>query len=190
MTRYGLNAEELFIIELLLLANSELRHSEYLCKYLEASKCDLRSILVSLQNKNIILKSYKVPDKGATFDPETVPFSKNFLTGHMKCSNELGYEFWRTYPSICVINGVEAPLKNFAKKFNSEDEFFFAYGKSIGWNIDKHREILELVKWAKENNCRLINMNIADFVVSKMWESVAEMKDGDGTITFDTLTSV
>ena len=134
MTRYGLNAEELFIIELLLLANSELRHSEYLCKYLEASKCDLRSILVSLQNKNVILKSYKVPDKGSTFDPETVPFSKNFLTGHMKCSNELGYEFWRTYPSICVINGVEAPLKNFAKKFNSEDEFFFAYGKSIGWS--------------------------------------------------------
>ena len=33
-------------------------------------------------------------------------------------------------------------------------------------------------------------MNIADFVVSKMWESIAEMKDGNGTITFDTLTSV
>ena len=33
-------------------------------------------------------------------------------------------------------------------------------------------------------------MNIADFVVSKMWQSIEELKDGGGTISFDTITSI
>ena len=190
MNKYELNAEELFIIDLLCLASAEERRPEYLCEYITISKINLREVLLSLQEKGIILKSWKLPNSGERFDPETVVFNKNFISNYKKYSAELGEEFFMAYPSICIINGVEAPLKNFAKKFNSEEEFYFAYGKSIGWNPDIHRKVLELVQWAKDNNCRLINMNICDFVISKMWQSIQELKDGDGTITFDTMQTI
>lgn len=190
MAKYGLTAEELFVIDLLFLASAEERHPEYLYEYIINSKIRLREILYSLQEKGIILKSWKLPNSGEKFDPETVIFNKNFLNNYRKYSAELGTEFFEIYPSICIINGVEAPLKNFAKKFNSEEEFYFAYGKSIGWDPETHKKVLELVQWAKDNNCRLINMNICDFVISKMWLSIQELKDGGGTITFDNMQTI
>ena len=45
----------------------------------EEMRGDLRSTLVSLQNKGIILKSYKIPNKGEQFHPEKVDFAVNFL---------------------------------------------------------------------------------------------------------------
>ena len=78
------------------------------------------------------------------------------------------------------------PLKNYAKKFNSEEDFYFYYGKAIGWKLEKHLEVIELIKWAKDNNCTLLNMNIADFTISKMWRSIKELKEGDGVMQFDT----
>ena len=190
ITKYNITAEELFVIDLLFLASAEERHPEYLYEYINSSKIHLRDILFSLREKGIIVKSWKLPDSGSIFDPETVIFNKNFINNYRKYSSELGCEFFQCYPSICIINGVEAPLKNFAKKFNSEEEFYFAYGKSIGWNLDTHKKVLELVQWAKDNNCRLINMNICDFVISKMWQSIQELKDGGGTITFDNMQTI
>lgn len=190
MSKYSLTAEELFVIDLLFLASAEERHPEYLCEYIINSKINLREVLFSLQEKGIILKSWRLPNSGEPFDPETVVFNKNFISNYRKYSAELGIEFFNMYPSICIINGVEAPLKNFAKKFNSEEEFYFAYGKAIGWNPETHKKVLELVKWAKDNNCRLINMNICDFVISKMWQSIQELKDGGGTITFDNMHTI
>ena len=112
-------------------------------------------------------------------------FNKNFLHNYRKFSGELGQEFFKEYPSIAIINGNEAPLKNYAKKFNSEEDFYFHYGKAIGWKLEKHLEVIELIKWAKDNNCTLLNMNIADFTISKMWRSIKELKEGDGVMQFD-----
>ena len=140
---------------------------------------------LSFADKGIIVKSYKIPNKGQKFDPESVEFNKNFLHNYRKFSGELGQEFFKEYPSIAIINGNEAPLKNYAKKFNSEEEFYFQYGKAIGWKLDNHQEVIDLIKWAKDNNCTLLNMNIADFVISKMWRSVKELKEGDGVMQFD-----
>ena len=95
-----------------------------------------------------------------------------------------------TYPHNGLINGVEVPLNNWAKKFSTEEEFYYAYGKSIGWKQDKHNEVLELIRWAKDNNCNLLNMNIADFMISKIWQNIAELKNGDGTMRFDTIRSI
>lgn len=189
MEKYKLTAEEIMLIELLFLASIEEGHPEYLAKYisLPVEKSGLRDLLLSLQDKGVIVKSYKVPNKGQTFDPESVEFNKVFLNSYRKFSGELGVEFLDEYPSVAIINGSEAPLKNYGKKFNSEEEFYFRYGKAIGWNISKHREVLELVRWGKENNCRLLNMNICDFVISKMWNSIKELKEGEGTMTFDNL---
>lgn len=192
MEKYSLSAEEVFIINLLFLASIEEGHPEHLVKYfnLNIEKSDLRESLFKLQNKGIITKSYKIPDKGKTFDPEAVEFNKNFLHNYRKFSGELGKELFNEYPSIAIINGSEAPLKNYAKKFNSEDDFFYHYGKSIGWKISKHQEIIQLIRWAKENNCKLLNMNISDFVISGMWRSIEELKNGDAVMKFDNITDV
>ena len=188
MEKYHLTAEESLVIELLFLASIEEGHSEYLVKYftIQIDRTELRDILISLQDKGIIVKSYKVPNKGQKFDPEAVEFNKNFLHNYRKFSGELGQEFFKEYPSIAIINGNEAPLKNYAKKFNSEEDFYFHYGKAIGWKLEKHQEVIELIKWAKNNNCTLLNMNIADFTISKMWRSIKELKEGDGVMQFDT----
>lgn len=188
MEKYHLTAEESLVIELLFLASIEEGHSEYLVKYftMQIDRTELRDILISLQDKGIIVKSYKIPSKGQKFDPESIEFNKNFLHNYRKFSGELGQEFFKEYPSIAIINGNEAPLKNYAKKFNSEEDFYFHYGKAIGWKLEKHQEVIELIKWAKDNNCTLLNMNIADFTISKMWRSIKELKEGDGVMQFDT----
>ena len=58
-------------------------------------------------------------------------------------------------------------------------------GININGKLDNHQEVIDLIKWAKDNNCTLLNMNIADFVISKMWRSVKELKEGDGVMQFD-----
>ena len=190
MEKYNLSAEEMFITDLLFLSSPEEGHSEYLHSYLNFSNVDLREILVSLQNKQVIIKSYKIPAKGQVFDPETVEFNKNFLNNYKKYSGILGYEFFCEYPSYGLINGSEVPLRNYAKKFNSEEDFFFAYGRSIGWNKEKHEHVLGLIRWAKENNCRLLNMNIADFVISKTWLSIEDIRNGEGAMAFDNISLI
>ena len=192
MEKYHLSAEEVRFIELLFLASIEEGHSEYLVNYFgtDCPKSNLRDLLLSIQEKGIITKKYKIPEKGQKFDPEAIEFNKNFLHSYRKFSGELGVEFFNTYPSIAIINGSEAPLKNYAKKFSSEEEFYFQYGKSIGWKLDEHNKVIELIKWAKDNGCRLLNMNIADFVTSKMWRSIEELKNGDGMMQFDSVTVI
>lgn len=190
MEKYRLTAEEMYIVDLLFFSSPEEGHSEFLRSYLNFSDIDLRQVLVNLQNKQVILKSYKIPKKGESFDPETVEFNKNFLNSYRKYSGELGYEFFMEYPSYGLINGSEVPLRNFAKKFNSEDDFFFAYGRAVGWNKEKHEHVLELIRWAKENQCRLLNMNIADFVISKTWLSIEDIKNGNGAMAFDIMTEL
>lgn len=192
MEKYNITAEEVLVIDLLFRASIEEGHSELLVKYftMNISRTELRDLLSSLQNKGIISKKYKIPAKGQKFDPEAIEFNKLFLNNYRKFSGELGAEFFNTFPSIAVINGVEAPLKNYAKKFNSEEDFYYNYGKIIGWKLDKHKEILDLIKWGKENHCNLLNMNISDFMISKMWESIKELKEGDGIMKFDTITTI
>ena len=81
MEKYNLTAEEIMLVELLFLASIEEGHSEYLSTYLSlrVDKTDLRELLVSLQNKGVIVKSWKIPPKGSRFDPESVEFNKNFI---------------------------------------------------------------------------------------------------------------
>lgn len=192
MEKYRLTVEELLVVELLFLASVEENHSEFLKRYysMNVTKTGLRDVLLSLQAKGVILKSYKVPESGKPFNPQSVQFNQLFLNNYRKFSGELGVEFFQEYPSIAIINGVEAPLKNFAKKFNTEEEFYYAYGKAIGWKEDTHKRVMDIIKWGRDNGCRLMNMNIADFVISKMWNSVEELKNGNGVMTFDSTTSI
>lgn len=185
MERYRVTPEEIFIIDLLFQASSEEGHPEYLYRYLSMpnEKSDFRSVLLSLQDKGVITKECKIPEKGSKFDPESIIFNKNFLHNYRKFSGDLGYELMKHYPSIAIINGLEYNIQNFAKRFHSVEEFMFAYGKSIGWNLNTHQKVIKLIDWAKENKSNLLNLNIADFVIIKGWEKIEEFKNN----SFDAL---
>ncbi len=191
MRDYNLTIEEEFILELLFLASEEENHSEYLIEYYNYRKDpSLRDVLLSLQEKKIIKKSYKIPPVGSTFDITQIDFNENFINNYMKFSGILGQEFLKAYPHRLLVNGMSFDIGNFAKKFNSEQEFYYAYGKAIGWNRKKHQEVLDIIKWAKTQP-NLINGNICDFVISKAWTRLAEVRDGDDTtLSVDFIESV
>ena len=76
----------------------------------------------------------------------------------------MGQELMDEYPTYIYISGQKAPLKDVSKRFCSLDDFFFFYSTQIGHNPEKHKEILDLVRWGKENN--QISFNILSFVIS------------------------
>ena len=188
--RHQLTAEEWFVVRLLLLASSEEAHEEYFIRYFKLpTKPDLREIMVSLQNKGVVLKSYKVPNRGERFYPEDVEFNSNFLKNYFKYSYELGEELFKAYPMSMIVQGIQHSLLNISKKYNSLEEAYFAYGKAIGHNPVKHKRVLELLEWAKDN--KLINYGICEFIISQKWTELERLQNGDGcTINYDTVKSL
>lgn len=163
MDRFNLTAEENLVIELLFLT-FEGKCTDLLAQYysLNIEKTGLLEVLKSLQDKGVILKSCKFSKKGEAFDPDTVQFNENFLKYYRKTSGELGEELFNAYPNEAIIQGQAVPLRNYAKKYKDEGEFYFQYGKAIGWNPTKHQHVLDLIKWSKENDHFGLNMNIGD----------------------------
>ena len=155
--------------------------------YIEAlHECNIsiQNMIISLQNKGIILKSYKCPKAGNSFDPYSIPFNKAFIKMIFKSSFELGKELFEEYPQFGNINGSLIPLRTIAKKFDSLEDAYFKYGKSIRWNVEIHNQIIELVKWAKDNN--IINCSLASFIVNQGWNDLKALKDG-ANINYDTV---
>jgi predicted transcriptional regulator len=175
MIKYELSDQELMIIKLIFLAQEN--RKDYLIKYFSnKDRSILREILVKLQEKGIILKSYKIPNKGETFIPEDVEFNKNFIKSWLQHSGDLGMELFYKYPSFTIINGRSYSIKNITKVFKSLEDFCFAYGKTIKFNQEKHEEIMELLEYAKSTNC--INYNICEFIISQKWNEIQYLKDG------------
>ena len=155
-----------------LLARDEENHSEYLGKWFSnGGKERLRELFNSLKNKGIILKSYNTE----SYVPNDIQFNKNFIKSWYKQSGEMGQELWNSYPNFVEVKGKLYSLKNISKKFYSLDEFYFYYSATIGHNPDKHREVMELLEWAKERN--LVNFGILEFCVSRKWETFKEMRE-------------
>lgn len=191
MERFRLTPEEVIVVELLFYT-FEGKCADLLHDYLSLpiTHTGLRDVLLSLQEKGVILKSCKIPKEGEQLDIDTLAFNENFLKFYRKTSGELGQELFEAYPNEAIIQGTVWPMRNFAKKFDNEEDFFYAYGKAIGWNLNKHQEVLELIQWSKDNDHFGLNMNIADFVISRMWNSIRDHRDGSNAIIFDTMTSI
>lgn len=181
LEKYHLTAEEWLVVRLLFLASAEEDHKEYLARYLSTSdRQDLREVMLSLQNKGVILKSYKIPDRGQSFDPTDVEFNKIFLNNYFKYSAELGNDLFNNYPVSMIINGVTHMLRTPGRKFKDLDDLKFGYGKAIKHNPETHKKIMSLLDWAKERN--LINMGMAEFVSAQAWLSLEAMQNGDGEV--------
>lgn len=154
LSKYRITPNELtFIKTLLILQNEE--NEDLFKDYIESlyvCNVKLREILISLQKKEIILKSYKIPSEGESFDPYSIPFNKNFIKSLYKSSFEIGKELFEVYPQFTTINGTLVTLRGVSKHFNSLEECYFKYGKSIGWNQERHNKIIDLINWSKEHD--------------------------------------
>ena len=124
MIKYQLFPEEILFIKLIFLAQEG--HPEYLSKYF--SQMPLlgapRDMLLGLQEKGIINKSYKVPEKGNSFKPNDVEFNKNFIKCYLQHSFDLGMELFTKYPPFIIINYKQFSLKNITKGFKSFEDFW------------------------------------------------------------------
>lgn len=192
LEKYQLSPNEIFTIRILLLAKEDY-NPEYIYRFLaipEEMRGSLRDTLVSLQNKGVILKSYKIPEKGATFNPDNVEFSVNFMKNFYKSSMDMGKELFDLYPMFTDIKGVTYPLRNIAKKFDSIEDFFRFYAKSIKHSPEEHAHIIDGLNWAI-NNTNFINFGICEFVISQKWKEIDALRNGDyGTTNFSAITSL
>lgn len=185
MIKYNLTSDELFTVKLIFYAQDG--HDEFLKTFFSQGSLSysLYDILLSLQNKGIINKSYKIGKKGDIFNPRDVDFNKIFLKSYVEHSQELGMELFMNYPSIININGREFSLRNITKLYKNIDDMCFAYGKAIKFNRELHNKIMDLLHWGKENH--LINYGICEFISSNKWIELEELKDKDFMTQFNTI---
>jgi len=187
MEKYNLTPSEYFVSELIFMIQEGYEET-YLLRYLKVNRSTFRDDLVSLQNKGVILKSWKIPEKGSKFDPLEIPLNKNFFKNMFKSSLELGKQLFDAYPMFVNINGSTYSLRSFAKKFNSIEDFFRFYGKTIHWDLELHNKILDLIKWDQDNNVGFLKMTICNFVVEMKWNELEALKNGDiANINFDSI---
>ena len=187
MEQYKLTPSEYFVIKLIFMTQ-EGYEELYLLRYLRINKETFRDDLISLQDKGVILKSWKIPEKGSKFDPLEIPLNKNFFKNMFKSSLELGKQLFDAYPMFVNINGSTYSLRSFAKKFNSIEDFFRFYGKTIHWDLELHNKILDLIRWDQDNNVGFLKMTICNFVIEMKWNELEALKNGDiANINFDTI---
>ena len=188
LSKYRITPNELTFIKTLLILQDE-GNEDLFKDYIESlyvCNVKLREILVSLQKKEIILKSYKIPSEGESFDPYSIPFNKNFIKSLYKSSFELGKELFEIYPQMTVINGSLVTLRGVSKHFDSLEACYFRYGKAIGWNQERHEKVLDLIKWAKERD--IIKQSLSSFVINNSWLDLEAIRNGDsGNYNFDTI---
>lgn len=188
LSKYRITPNELTFIKTLLILQDE-ENEDLFKDYIESlyvCNVKLREVLISLQKKEIILKSYKIPSEGESFDPYSIPFNKNFIKSLYKSSFELGKELFEIYPQMTVINGSLVTLRGVSKHFDSLEACYFRYGKAIGWNQERHEKVLDLIKWAKERD--IIKQSLSSFVINNSWLDLEAIRSGDsGNYNFDTI---
>ena len=196
LSLYNLSADELLLVYLSFISQREeglgAGHGEYFAKwYSGGGQEKLRSLFESLKAKGIIKKDYN-PE---SFNPSEVDFNKTFLKGFLKHSDELGKELWEAYPGYSILNGVRYNWKNICGKnspFNSLEQFFFFYSKEISHNPEKHKKVMDILKWAIDNN--QIRFGIREFVTSHKWDELEQLRkegvQGEVAESFDVYESV
>lgn len=180
MEKYRITSDELLFLTVLLLLQDGEGDYTFISQYLSLpTDCrnGIRESLISLQNKEIITKSYKVPNVGEKFIPEDVTINKNFVKNFYRCSFNMGKELFEAYPMFGIINGEPVGIRSVSKKFDSLEDFYRYYGKTISWKPEKHEYIMELVKWAKEKN--LLVTTLANFVIDHKWEELEALRNGE-----------
>lgn len=177
--KYQITPNELFLVRLILLAQESDEEKEYLRRYLSIPNFggnNFRNILLSLQDKGILLKSYKVPNVGEKLDIYDIEFNKNFIKTIYRASGDMGEELFEHYPQFANINGNLVGIRNVSKKFVDLEDAWRKYGKIIKWNPEIHQEIIDLLDWANDNNIE-INKSLANFICDHSWLDLKTLRD-------------
>ena len=175
MRDYKLNPTELFVIKVILLAQDG--EYEYLQQFNEIFNGQLRLLLTNLQSKGIIIKAYKLPKEGTSFIPEDVQFNQNFLKKYYRSAFEMGEELFYTYPQSCTVQGQIFNLRTVSKHFDSLEQAFQKYAKSIKNNPEIHQEIINNIKWGIENGYNFTTLD--RFIIDRGGEALKAFKEGD-----------
>lgn len=175
LEKYNITPTELFTTKLILLAKEEGEY-EWLQRFVQIQK--LRPILESLQEKGIILKSWKLPKEGQRLEIEDIPFNQNFQKQYFRASFEMGEELFEVYPQTTIVNGLVYNLKRVSKHFDSLEDAYSKYAKYIKNNPDIHNEVIELVKWGIDNGYNFTTLD--SFIIDNGWLAIKSMKDGNG----------
>lgn len=154
---------------------------EYLRRFAQIVK--LRDILSSLQNKSIILKSWKLPKEGEKLDIESIPFNQNFQKQFFRASFEMGEELFEAYPQSTIVNGAVYNLKRVSKHFDSLEDAFSKYSKYIKNNPEVHKEIIDLIQWGINNEFNFSTLD--SFIIDHSWLAIKAMREGN-TINVNT----
>ena len=175
LEKYKLTPTELFTIKLILLAKEDGEY-KWLQRYVQIIK--LRDILASLQEKGIILKSWKLPKEGQQLIVEDITFNQNFQKQYFRASFEMGEELFNIYPQSTIVNGQIYNLKRVSRKFDSLEDAFAKYAKYIHNNPKIHQEVIELIKWGIDNGYNFTTLD--SFIVDNSWIAIKAMKEGNG----------
>ena len=186
LDKYKIDSNELLFITVILLIQ-EGDNNPYINLYFSlpvGCRGNIRDLLTSLQNKQVITKEYKIPPSGTKFIPEDIIFNKNFIKTFYKGSFWIGKELFEIYPISTVVNGVEYKLRRVSKKFDSLEDAYRAYGKAISWKPEIHQNIIQLVEWGKQNNYQFTTLD--SFIVDNDWLNIAAVRD-NGLLTDNTV---
>lgn len=175
LEKYNMTPTELFAVRVILLAKEEGEY-EWLQRFAQTVK--LRDVLVSLQEKGIILKSWKLPKEGNTLEIESIPLNQNFQKQFFKASFEMGQELFKVYPQSTIVNGSLYNLKRVSKHFDSLEQAFLKYSKYIKNNPETHQHIIELIKWGIDNGYNFSTLD--SFIIDNSWLAIEAMKEGNG----------
>lgn len=175
--KYKIDANQLLLLEIILIAQ-EGDDAELVQLYFQSeAKGSLLEQLIRLQEVGVILKSYKLPKKGERLDLFSIPINRNLVKDFYKCSFELGKELFEEYPQFGFINGNPVGIRSVSKKFDSLEDFYRFYGKTIRWKQETHDHIIKLVKWARENN--ILCASLCNFVIDHRWDELEALRNGD-----------
>lgn len=178
--KYSICPNELLLLEILLIAQNN-DGPEIVNDYFSSRTCargNVRESLIGLKESGVINSTYKIPEKGQALDVYAIPFNKNLVKDFYKSSFDIGKELFENYPMFTTINGCTVSLRGISKKFDSLEDFYRFYGKTIRWKPDVHKHIMELIEWAKDNT-NFLNMSIANFVIEHKWEEIEALQRGD-----------
>ena len=177
LEKYKLEPTELFTVKVILLAQQDGEY-EWLQRFAQIVK--LREVLKNLQEKGIILKSWKMPKEGSNLQVEEIPFNQNFQKQFFRASFEMGEELFNTYPQFLVVNGMSYNARRISKKYNDLEDAFAKYGKAIKNNPDIHNQIIDDIKWAIEDGNYPFT-TLDDFIADRSWTALHSFRVGEGT---------
>ena len=89
----------------------------------------------------------------------------------------MGEELFYTYPQSCTVQGQVFNLRTVSKHFDSLEQAFQKYAKSIKNNPEIHQEIIDNIKWGIENGYNFTTLD--RFIIDRGGEVLKAFKEGD-----------